>query len=192
MKESSVLKAPVAVSLGLLILLIIGCSQNKGVTREIKSEVPGVRSILIEQLKNSHSNKDWYVPISIAIDGLTAEQANHKDSTGNHSISELVSHLVFWNERILFWFHDEKAPEFNEDNELTFITFSEAEWASSVRKLDSIQTVWEKSVANATDEQLRKWSSSVANISAHNAYHTGQIVYIRKQNGWWDASKGVK
>ena len=191
MKESSVQKTPVAVPLGFLILLIIGCSQEKGVTRD-QSEVPGVKSILIEQLKNSHPNKDWYVPISIAIDGLTAEQANHKDSTGNHSISELVSHLVFWNERILFWFHDEKAPDFNDDNELTFITFSEAEWAFSVHRLDSIQKTWERSVERATDEQLRKWSSSVANIAAHNAYHTGQIVYIRKQNGWWDASKGVK
>ena len=39
---------------------------------------------------------------------------------------------------------------------------------------------------------IKEWSSSVANISTHNAYHTGQIVYIRKRNGWWSASKGVK
>lgn len=55
-----------------------------------------------------------------------------------------------------------KKHLFNDDNELTFITFSEAEWAFSVGKLDSIQTVWERSVESATDEQLRKWSSSVA------------------------------
>lgn len=181
MEHPYILKILVTVLLG---LVIAACTQ--------KREVQTVKSILVEQLTNTHSKADWFVPINVAVEGLTAEQANYKDSTGNHSISELVSHLVFWNERILFWFHDQKAPEFNDDNELTFITFSEAEWAHSVRKLDSIQTVWKQSVEGATDEQLKKWSNSVANICAHNAYHTGQIVYIRKQNGWWDDSKGVK
>lgn len=29
-------------------------------------------------------------------------------------------------------------------------------------------------------------------MGTHNAYHTGQIIYIRKQQGWWDEKKGVK
>lgn len=165
-------------------LLLMGCSQ--------KSDVPTTRSILLEQLKNTHTNKDWYVPINVAVEGLSAEQANQKDTSGNHSISELVSHLVFWNERLLLGFHKKKAPEFNNDNEVTFKTFSEAEWDHSIKKLDSIQTAWEVSVEKATEAQLKEWSRSIANISTHNAYHTGQIVFIRKQHGWWDAAQGVK
>ena len=45
MKESNVLKAPVAVPPGLLILLIVGCSQKRGVMGGINSEVPGVKSL---------------------------------------------------------------------------------------------------------------------------------------------------
>jgi len=31
-----------------------------------------------------------------------------------------------------------------------------------------------------------------ASVAAHNAYHTGQILYIRRAKGWWDPAKGVK
>jgi uncharacterized damage-inducible protein DinB len=165
-------------------LLIISCSE--------KHDAPTVKSILLEQLKNTHTNKDWYVPINVAVEGLTAEQANQKDTSSNHSVGELVSHLVFWNERILLGFHKKKAPEFNDDNEVTFKTFNEKDWADSIKKLDSIQTAWEESVEEATETQLKEWSASIANICTHNAYHTGQIVYIRKQNGWWHDWQGVK
>jgi hypothetical protein len=30
------------------------------------------------------------------------------------------------------------------------------------------------------------------NIGTHNAYHIGQIVYVRKEQGTWDPEKGVK
>jgi hypothetical protein len=39
---------------------------------------------------------------------------------------------------------------------------------------------------------LKSWYITIGRISTHNAYHTGQILYIRKQQGSWDSSKGVK
>jgi uncharacterized damage-inducible protein DinB len=164
--------------------LLLACS--------VKTENPTVKEILIDQLKNTYTNKDWFVPVNVAVEGLTSAQANWKDSTGNHSIAELVSHLVFWNERILIGFDGNETPDFNDDNEITFKIFDEGEWEQSVRKLDSIQNIWLQRVENATDDQLQEWSKSVANICSHNAYHTGQIVFIRKQNGWWNESMGVK
>ena len=165
-------------------LLILACSD--------KAENPTVKEILIDQLKNTHTNKDWFVPINVAVEGLTSGQANWKDSTGNHSIGELVSHLAFWNDRILIGFDGNTAPDFNGDNEVTFKTFDQSEWEYSIKKLDSIQNIWLQRVENATDKELREWSKSIANICSHNAYHTGQIVYIRKKNGWWDEAQGVK
>ena len=53
-------------------------------------------------------------------------------------------------------------------------------------------TDWEKAIEAAEDQKLQSWYSTIAHISAHNAYHTGQILYIRKQQGSWDAAKGVK
>ena len=32
----------------------------------------------------------------------------------------------------------------------------------------------------------------IAHVGAHNAYHIGQILYVRKLQGVWDPAKGVE
>jgi uncharacterized damage-inducible protein DinB len=167
-----------------LICILFCCNDTK--------DKPTLRSILIEQLQYTHNKADWYVPINTAIEGLTSEQANWSDSTDNHSIGQIVSHLAFWNERILIAFQGNTPPAYNDNNKETFTKFNKNNWQQTVNRLDSIQVLWEKAVEGATEKQLKDWSSSIANICSHNAYHTGQIVYIRKKNGWWDEAKGVK
>jgi len=167
-----------------LTLLMLGCST--------KQDSPEMKSLLVQQLKNSHDNRNWFVPLKIATEGLTAEQANWKDSTGNHSIGELVSHLIFWNERNLLAFQGNKLPGFSGNNEETFVKFTGTDWELALSKLDSVQTMLNEVAGNATPAQLKEWSSDLANISSHNAYHTGQIIYIRRLNGWWDGAKGVQ
>ena len=160
-----------------LITLLMSCSENNS-NAELKS-------LLVQQLKNSHTDQNWFVPTKIAIEGLTSEQTNWKDSTGNHSIGELVSHLTFWNEMNLKAFKGEDMSDFKVNNETTFKKYTDVEWKNLMLKLDSIQTEWERVTENATDEQLTEWSTEIVNMAAHNAYHTGQIIYIRKQHGWW-------
>ncbi len=125
------------------------------------------------------------MPTKKAIEGLTLEQSNLKDSTENHSIGELVSHLIFWNEMNLKEFKGEKVPEFKAGNKETFKKNNGTDWENAVKKLDSIQTEWEKLTENATGEQIIEWNTEIVNMTAHTAYHTGQIIYIRKHNGWW-------
>ena len=163
-------------------LLILGCSEKK-----INNE-PSIKSLLVQQLKNAHTNQQWFVPTKKAINGLTLEQSNWKDSTDNHSIGELVSHLIFYNELILKAFKGEDYTDINDDeeNKETFKLYKGKEWQNAVHKLDSLQTEWERLTENATDEQIADWHVEIANISAHTAYHAGQIIYIRKRNGWWE------
>src|SRR4029453_3672943 len=56
-----------------------------------------LRGVLLEQLKTTHNNKDWFATASSAVDGLTPEQASWRVGKVNHSIGQLVNHLVFWN-----------------------------------------------------------------------------------------------
>ncbi len=160
---------------------ILSCSE--------KTDVTNVKSLLTQQLKNTHTNQEWFVPAKVAIEGLTVEQSNWKDSTENHSTGELVSHLAFWNEINLRAFKGENMSDFDVDNEITFKKYSEKEWETAVGKLDSLQTEWERLTEKATFEQIKEWGSEIANMTAHNAYHTGQIMYIRKRNGWWHKNK---
>jgi hypothetical protein len=72
----------------LLSLSFHACAQN--------AKPATLRSILLEQLRTTHDEKDWFVPISVAVEGLTAQQASWKETSGNHSVGQLTYHLLFW------------------------------------------------------------------------------------------------
>ena len=143
-------------------------------------------------MRTTHNQKDWFVPINTALEGLTPEQAKGKGPGGNHSIGQLAYHLLFWNSRELEKFKGEKSKAFSGNNEETFDDFDAKAWTATVRKLDRVLTEWEKAVEAADDSKLETSASTVAHIGTHNAYHTGQIIYIRKSQGSWDPAKGVK
>jgi hypothetical protein len=149
------------------------------------------KSVLLEQLKNTHNVKNWFVPVNTAVEGLTPEQAAWKDK-GGHSVGQLTYHLLFWNERQLKDFNGVKNESFSGNNEETFDKFDQKQWTDIVNRLDKVLTNIEKWIETATDEQLKKHSSTIANVSAHNAYHTGQIISVRKAQGSWNPEKGVK
>ena len=50
----------------------------------------------------------------------------------------------------------------------------------------------EKLVAAADEKTLQSWAPTLGRIATHNAYHTGQILLLRKMQGAWDPAKGVK
>jgi len=151
-----------------------------------------LRSVLLQQLKNTHNNKDWFVPANVAIEGVTPEQASWKDGSGNHSVGQLTYHLVFWNERQLANFKGEKTAEFNGNNEETFDSFDKKTWNDLVKRLDVVMAGLEKVIAEAPEAKLKEWAPTIANISTHNAYHTGQIIFVRKLQKSWDPKKGVQ
>jgi uncharacterized damage-inducible protein DinB len=154
---------------------------------------PTLKSILLEQFKTTHNDQDWFVPASKAIEGMTADQAKWKDGNANHSIAQLVSHLIFWNQTQLAQLQGKKPPAYSGKNDETFdVNVDKGTWESMVKQLDDNLTEWEKAIASADDKTLAQWASTIAHVSAHNAYHTGQILYIRKQQGSWNPEKGVK
>jgi len=151
-----------------------------------------LRSILLEQLRTTHNEKDWFVDGDTAVAGLTAEQANWKDASGNHSIGQLVNHLVFWNRQSLAKFKGETPEKFSGNNEETFTGVDAKQWQASVQAFDDVMKELEKLVETADEKKLEAWANQIAHIGTHNAYHIGQIVVLRRQQGSWDPSKGVK
>jgi uncharacterized damage-inducible protein DinB len=151
-----------------------------------------LRGVLLEQLRTTHNAKDWFVPVSVAVDGLSAEQANWSDGKGNHSVGQLTYHLLYWDRRALAEFKGEKPDKFSGNNEETFNNFDSKQWSDTVRQLNEVMTGWEKAVEAADDAKLAKAASTIAHVGAHNAYHIGQIVFVRKEQGSWDPEKGVK
>src|SRR5438477_7891407 len=151
-----------------------------------------LRSILLEQLRTTHNEKDWFVPISVAVEGLTAEQASWKDGSGNHSVGQLTNHLLFWNRRELAKFKGEPEQKFSGNNDETFNNFDAKKWNDTVKQLDEVMSQLEKLVETADDKKLEGWASEIAHIGTHNAYHVGQMIFVRKLQGSWNPEKGVK
>jgi DinB superfamily len=110
------------------------------------------------QLRETHNDKQWFVPANVAVAGLTAEQASWKDGKGNHSVGQLAYHLVFWNTRALAVLKHEPVEKFSGNNEETFDNFDAKQWDTLVKKLDQVMIDCEKAVESAENATFAKWA----------------------------------
>ena len=87
-------------------------------------------------------------------------------------------------------FKGETPAKFSGNNDETFNSFDAKKWADTVQQLDKVSTDIEKFVDSADDKTMEKIASTVAHIGTHNAYHVGQIIYIRRLQGSWEPREG--
>jgi uncharacterized damage-inducible protein DinB len=152
-----------------------------------------LRGVLMEQLRTTNKAEDWFVPVSIAVDGITAEQAQWKPAGKDaHSVGQLAYHIWYWDSRALQQFKGEKPAPFDGNNNETFDKFDAAQWSDLLKKLNQEMADWEAAVQSADDAKLAANASLIAHIGVHRAYHVGQILYVRKLQGSWNPDKGVK
>ena len=73
-------------------------------------------------------------------------------------------------------------------------------WVADLERFEAIMTKWREVLKNADDARLDElaphrdktnWAMEIANMNAHNAYHGGQIVLLRKLQGSWHPDQGV-
>ena len=157
-----------------------------------KKAPTNLRDLLLAELRSTHNNEEWFVPANIAVKGLSAEQAKWNDRKGNHSVGQLAYHLVFWNRQSLARLKGETPDKFSGNNDETFNNFDTKSWTETVQQLDQVCTDLEKWVDAADEAKLKESAQTLMHISTHNAYHIGQIIYVRKEQGSWDPKNGVK
>ena len=172
----------------IIALLVFLASPCMGQQKLIDSTTKG---ILLRQLKETHNQQAWFVPLHAAIEGLTPEQAMWRPDDSSHSIVQLVTHLTFWNTRGLNLFKGKRDKPFQGSNDETFSSLGAADWLSIVHRSDSVSAAWEQAIAAKKKPLTTEQTDIITHMSTHNAYHTGQIMYARKQQRAWDASKGV-
>ena len=113
-----------------------------------------LKKVLLAQLKTSHNKEEWFAPLNIAIAGLTPEQANWKEKGADHSIAELTTHIIFWNQQELSKFLDQPAPKYSGDNNETFSQVDKDSWPATVKKADSLLISWENAIEAADEKKL--------------------------------------
>lgn len=176
----------------LAFIFALSLSITTGFAQQKPKTPPTLKSILLQQFQSTWNQQDWFVPIAQSLEGLTAQQAMWKPSDSSHSVGQLAYHLLFWNKQVLDKFNGRQPDKFSGDNTQTFNAFTEASWASTVQQLNQVMKDIETAIKNSDDAKLQSFYDTLAHVSVHNAYHVGQILYIRKLAGNWDTKKGVQ
>jgi uncharacterized damage-inducible protein DinB len=162
-----------------------------------------MKEILEKQFSVCYDENGWFVAVRNAIEGVTVEQAAWKpDGSDDNCIWETLSHITYYNNAYLQRF---KGIEFEydvSDNDQTFSTgeYSEADWQADIAKFDAVMNEFRELIRTADESKFtepvptnisRKWWEVIADINAHNAYHGGQVLLLRKLQGAWNPEKGV-
>ncbi|MEK4981768.1 Uncharacterized damage-inducible protein DinB (forms a four-helix bundle) [Paenibacillus sp. cl141a] len=145
--------------------------------------------VLLNQLLANANDPSWYVPFQQSVVQLTEDEAFWTPANGCHSIAEIIQHLLYWNETWQTRYRESQVdavPSIG-DNHNSFIIPDNATFAELRDRLLEVLLQWQELLSASKLEQEvngfpepAKWWELVSNAATHNAYHIGQIVYIRK------------
>lgn len=152
------------------------------------------KDVLSDQLLANANDLSWYVPFSDSVENLTEEQAFWKPNEDSNSIAEIVQHLLYWNQTWQTRYkesHVNAVPSIG-DNNKSFVVPENQTFTELKKQLLEVLLNWQKllieeiveSDVNGFPENV-KWWGILGNLSTHNAYHIGQIIYIRKLQKCW-------
>ncbi len=147
-----------------------------------------MKTLLLDQLLANANDRSWYLSFIEAVEGVSETEAFWKPDDSSHSIAQIVQHLIYWNETWQLRYqksHVNAVPK--TDNDDTFLLNEDVSFSALKERLLEVLLQWQELI---TSEQLElevngfpddaKWWHLVSNAATHNAYHIGQIVYIRK------------
>ena len=162
-----------------------------------------LKELLLHQFDNCYDQNGWFVAVRNVIEGVTAEQAAWKAEGTNNSIWESLAHITYYNNAYVQRLKGIDYKYSITDNDETFEAPehpTEEEWNSEVAKFDSVMSEMRGVIAAADESKLSEqvsetntasWAELISNINAHNAYHGGQMLLLRKLQGAWNPEAGV-
>jgi uncharacterized damage-inducible protein DinB len=150
------------------------------------------KDVLTNQLLANANDPSWYLPFSDSVANLSEEQAFWKPNQDSHSIAEIVQHLLYWNETWQLRYkksHVDAVPPL-ENNNKSFLYKENEKFFDIKERLLVVLLNWQELLSEEKVESNvkgfpvpAKWWEILGNVTTHNAYHIGQIIYIRKLQG---------
>ncbi|MTH52254.1 DinB family protein [Bacillus mangrovi] len=143
----------------------------------------------------SWKKNGWNASLSQALENVTAADAAWKPPGGGNTIWETVNHLNYFNARTLEKLLGKTPDHTVATNEETFgaagSVNDEEKWKSAVSKTEQLMTSLIETIEKLSEENVAEgeWDIRLPEIMMHDAYHTGQIVLIRKMQGSWPAQR---
>ncbi|WP_113928024.1 DinB family protein [Bacillus sp. P14.5] len=151
------------------------------------------RDTLLHLLDTTYDKENWYAPFKFAIEGLTAEQAEWQPvGEATKTIWENVNHLIYYKERLTAEVEGREWTN-NLDGDETFsLTDSNtSEWVEVVERAESAHLNLRRALSSVSDSDPDQdaFEEKLLDIMMHDAYHTGQIIQLRKLQGSWPAQR---
>ncbi|MCA0970854.1 DinB family protein [Halobacillus litoralis] len=147
-----------------------------------------IKTLISDQFLANANDRSWYISFSESVEGLSENEAFWKPDNSSHSVAEIVQHLIYWNEAWQVRYRKQQVSAVDSiPNDETFHTGSEKSFSELKDTLLRVLLEWQDLL---TPEQLElkvqgfpvdaEWWAILSNATTHNAYHIGQIMYIRK------------
>jgi uncharacterized damage-inducible protein DinB len=159
------------------------------------------KNILLYGWDTAYDHEGWYPPLKDALMNVNHEQAQWKPiGRASNTIWELVNHLLYYKERFLTRLDGTEFSGTAENNDETFLAADEltaADWKQAVGRLATVHAEIKKRLTALADNDFDKLlpdapiGGQVLSLVTHDAYHTGQIVLIRKLQASWPESRDV-
>lgn len=160
----------------------------------------------LELLKEIHGftwdQEEWFLPLAKALEGIGPAEAAWQPPGGGNSIWQILRHLNYYNERDLRRLTVRPEDAAPPNNTATFADPgdpADAEgWRAAVAKAHEIAEGFTRLLAELPDRDpaqplargtLGERLPVLPHIFVHNAYHTGQIVMLRKMQQAWPATR---
>lgn len=154
------------------------------------------REPIREALVRALTGEGAHVGARAALGGLDWRLAGERSEGAQHTVLEIVEHLVYWHRHALAWLAGDKpvTPEHDAES-----------WPGPERPAGA--ATWDDAVArfhagldallrHAREDDLaaRRGPKSVLYVlqisAAHDSYHLGQMVLLRQQLGAWPPPDG--
>jgi uncharacterized damage-inducible protein DinB len=139
----------------------------------------------------------WFLPITEAIKGLSAEQAAAVPAKGFNNVWAVVNHVWFCQVSVLLRLQDKPVDRAEMGAETDWPPvgdpMDEAVWQAACRRALETNQELAKCVAelnakglNAPVEpgRVERWKL-IQGVIAHNSYHACEIISIRHMQGQW-------
>ncbi|MFE1245149.1 DinB family protein [Fictibacillus sp. NPDC058756] len=153
----------------------------------------GRMDLLLNVLDSTYEKESWYAPLKHAIEGITAEQATWRPAgEATKTIWENVNHLIYYKERLVSNMQGIDWAN-NLDGDQTFSlteqSNDDAEWKKIVKRAEDVYNNLRQLLIKTPEKEIEQLEGKLLDIFLHDAYHTGQIIQIRKMQGSWPSHR---
>jgi uncharacterized damage-inducible protein DinB len=146
---------------------------------------------IIEQLKDAFEGEPWFGRNAKVLLSEVDEQTAFEKSNGQHSILELVWHMITWREFVISRFTKEPGKDlyYFESRDWRELDHTDKSlWQQGLQRLQQTQEELLASLQQQSDDLLDRkveerdyaYRKLLYGIVQHDVYHLGQIAYIVK------------